>query len=423
MKSIDLALKDFKRSIRSLFAIGMLFVAPLLITGLIYFAFGGMQPSGGEPASIPDFNVLVVNLDEPPAGGTGLGEELVKMLNDERLPAWLVVNPAADEPTARQAVDRQQAGAAVVIPADFTAQLMQPDGQTELRILHDPTLTVGPAVLRMLIGQFTDGVTGSQVTLAALDGALEGAGSELTAERRQAALQAYQDWFVAFQQDLNHGEGRGLEFRGPGSAPADGANPMQAVMGQIVAGMLIFFVFFGGASAAQSILQESEEGTLARLFTTPTARASILNGKFLYVLALVTVQALVLMLLASLLFHIEWGQPLAVALVVLGLVVCAAGFGIFVISLLRSSRQAGPVVGGVFSATGMMGGLISAAVPMPAAFKMVQKLVPQGWAFDGWSQVLAGSSAADVLPTVLVMLVLGAIFFALGLSKFQRRFA
>jgi len=278
-------------------------------------------------------------------------------------------------------------------------------------------------VLRMLIGQFTDGVTGSQVTLAALDGALEGAGSELTAERRQAALQAYQDWFVAFQQDLNHGEGRGLEFRGPGSAPADGANPMQAVMGQIVAGMLIFFVFFGGASAAQSILQESEEGTLARLFTTPTARASILNGKFLYVLALVTVQALVLMLLASLLFHIEWGQPLAVALVVLGLVVCAAGFGIFVISLLRSSRQAGPVVGGVFSATGMMGGLISAAVPMPAAFKMVQKLVPQGWAFDGWSQVLAGSSAADVLPTVLVMLVLGAIFFALGLSKFQRRFA
>ena len=34
MKIIDIALKDLVRSFRSLFAIGMMFVAPLLITGL-----------------------------------------------------------------------------------------------------------------------------------------------------------------------------------------------------------------------------------------------------------------------------------------------------------------------------------------------------------------------------------------------------
>ena len=43
MKILDIALKDLTRSFRSAFAIGMMVVAPLMLTGLIYFAFGGMS--------------------------------------------------------------------------------------------------------------------------------------------------------------------------------------------------------------------------------------------------------------------------------------------------------------------------------------------------------------------------------------------
>ena len=422
MRTIDLALKDFKRSFRSLFAIGMLFVVPLLITGLIQVAFGGSL-NDGEAADMADFNVLVVNLDQPAAGGLALGETLVDMLHDDRMPDWLVVESAADELAGRQAVDRQQAGAAVIIPADFTARLMQPNGKTSVRIVHNPTLSIGPLVLKQLIDQFAGGVTGSQIAIATLEEITADHGVTLSSESRQAYLQAYQEWYTSFQQELNHGGANAIAFRLPGDGPQVDVNPIQGIMGQIVAGMIVFFVFFGGASAAQSILQESEEGTLARLFTTPTSRAAILNGKFVYVLSLVTVQTLVLLLLSSLLFGIDWGQPMAVALVVAGLAVSAAGFGIFVISLLNSSRQAGPVIGGLFTVTGMMGGLISAAVPMPEGFSVIQKLVPQGWVFTGWNQVLSGSSALSVLPVVLVMLALGAIFFGLGLIKFQRRFA
>ena len=46
MKVLDIALKDLLRSFRSAFALVMMFVAPLLITGLIYFAFGSML--GGD---------------------------------------------------------------------------------------------------------------------------------------------------------------------------------------------------------------------------------------------------------------------------------------------------------------------------------------------------------------------------------------
>ena len=48
-------------------------------------------------------------------------------------------------------------------------------------------------------------------------------------------------------------------------------------------GMTIFYAFFTGTSTAQTILREDEDGTLPRLFTTPTTQATILGGKFLAV--------------------------------------------------------------------------------------------------------------------------------------------
>ncbi len=41
MKILEIALKDLTRSFRSLFAVGMTIVAPLLLIGLISLAFGG----------------------------------------------------------------------------------------------------------------------------------------------------------------------------------------------------------------------------------------------------------------------------------------------------------------------------------------------------------------------------------------------
>ena len=55
---LDIAFKDLTRSFRSMFAMGMMVIAPLMLTGLIYFAFGGM--SGGD-VSMNAIRVGVVN--------------------------------------------------------------------------------------------------------------------------------------------------------------------------------------------------------------------------------------------------------------------------------------------------------------------------------------------------------------------------
>jgi ABC-2 type transport system permease protein len=136
--------------------------------------------------------------------------------------------------------------------------------------------------------------------------------------------------YVGWLQEAGHsndGESAGpvAATRAP-STDVQTANPQTVFLGPVMAGMLIMFVFFTGAATAQSIIYEDEEGTLARLFTTPTPQPVILAGKSVAVLFTLVVQTIVLLAAASLLFEIRWGQPLAVAAATFGLVIAASGW-------------------------------------------------------------------------------------------------
>jgi ABC-2 type transport system permease protein len=194
--------------------------------------------------------------------------------------------------------------------------------------------------------------------------------------------------------------------------------------GPIMAGMMVFFVFFIGANGAQSIILEDEEGTLARLFTTPTPLSAILSGKFVGVAVSLILQVVILLAASALLFRIHWGQAVSVVLVSAGLIVAAAGFGIMLMSFIKSSRQTGPVLGGVLTMTGMMGGLFTTSIPnLPAALDTVSLVTPQGWAMRAWKVALSGGGVEQVLPPVLVLLAFGVVFLMVGARLFRRRFA
>ena len=130
------------------------------------------------------------------------------------------------------------------------------------------------------------------------------------------------------------------------------------------------------------------------------------------------------MLASAVIFRIRWGQPLAVASVALGLVVAAAGLGVFIMSFLKSTRQSGPVVGAVLTLSGMVGGLFTTGFQnLPATYENINLLTPHGWALRGWKLVLAGGGVGDVLLPTLVTLGMGIVFFVVGALVFRRRFA
>jgi ABC-type multidrug transport system permease subunit len=109
---------------------------------------------------------------------------------------------------------------------------------------------------------------------------------------------------------------------------------------------------------------------------------------------------------------------------IFGLIVVAGSFGIFLMSVVKTSQQAGPVMGGVVTMTGMLGGLMTTGFEtLPAAFQTAQLFTPQGWALHAWETALDGGTAVETLWPALGCLVFGAVMFLIGVRLFRRRFA
>ena len=433
MKAFDIAFKDMTRSFRSTFAVIFMFGVPLLVTSMFYFMFGNIANGGGF--NLPKTKVVIANLDKGgpkfqvnpkniPGGkkANTMGDLIVSILQSKDLADLIEVAFAPSADAARTSVDNQAAQVAIIIPSDFSHQFADVNGTAKIEFYQDPTLTIGPAIMRSILNRFMDGMAGVKIAVNVfLD----------EADTSQYALtgQVVQQYLKVSLAESNDPAKELLDVRAPSNSSknkaAESQNILLSIVGPIMGGMMVFYAFFTGTSTAQSILREEEERTLPRLFTTPTSQTTILTGKLLSVFMTVFVQVIVLIVVAHLIFGIQWGALWSVVLMAAGIIFSASSFGIFVNSLLKNSKQGGVIFGGVLTVTGMVGMISIFAINSPSAAKMgdtVSLLVPQGWAIRGLMQAMNGEPISSVLVTTLALLLWSAVFFAIGVWRFSKRY-
>jgi len=434
MKAFDIALKDMTRSFRSAFAVIFMFGVPLLVTGMFYLMFGNIAQNGGF--DLPRTRVIIADMDEGgpkfrvnpkniPGGreAESMGDLIVNILESDEMADLIEVSFAPDPQTARASVDSQQAQVALIIPTDFSKQFMDiEDGKAVIEFYQDPTLTIGPAIMKAILNRFMDSMSGVNIAVNVFMDEADQSDYALTG----LVVQQYLDDSLALSDDL---EGELLDVRAPSSTPKneteESQNLLLSIVGPIMGGMMIFYAFFTGTSTAQSILREEEERTLPRLFTTPTSQATILTGKLLSVFMTVCTQVVVLLIAARLIFGVQWGGFPSVALTAVGIIFSASSFGVFVNSFLKTTKQAGVLFGGVLTVTGMLGMISIFAMGAPSAAQLgdtVSLLVPQGWAVRGLMQSMNGEPVNSVLVTALAMLAWSIAFFVIGVLRFNRRY-
>jgi ABC-2 type transport system permease protein len=434
MKILDIAFKDLTRSFRSASAVVFMFGVPLLVTGMFYFMFGNIADEGGF--NLPKTKVIIANLDEGgpkfqvnpkniPGGKKAdtMGDLIVSILESDEVTDLIEVKLTDSAESARSAVDNQHAQVAIIIPKDFSHKFADVDETASIEFYRDPTLTIGPAIMKAILNRFMDGMAGVKIAVNVfLDEAEE--------SQRGLAGQVVQKYLKVSLAESDDMEKELLETRKPEdgkkSKEEETQNILLSIVGPIMGGMMVFYAFYTGASTAQSILREEEERTLPRLFTTPTSQATILSGKLLSVFLTVCVQVVVLLIAAHFLFGIQWGNFLPVALMASGIIVSASSFGVFVNSFLKNTKQGGVLFGGVLTVTGMLGMIRIFAMGSPSAAKMsetVSLLVPQGWAVRGLMQSMGVEPISNVLTTLLASLVWSAVFFVVGVWRFNRRYA
>lgn len=415
MKAIAIAIKDLTHSFRSMFALVFMFGMPLMVTGMFYFMFGNMANTE-TGFTLPRTRVVIVNQDEGNAQAGNLGKMIVDTLQGDDLSSLMEISLGDDAAAARQKVDAQQAGVAIIIPRGFSTSFTDANAVAEIEVYKDPTLTIGPGIVQSILNAFTDNFAGVKITVAQALKQAEAGKIEYAQITRIMA-----DYMATMKASSDPRQL--LDQRAPAAA-APAKSLLLTIISPIMAGMMIFYAFFTGMNAANTILKEGEEGTLQRIFTTPTTKSEILGGKIMAVGLTVLVQVTVLIIASRLIFNIEWGALPGLILSASAIVVSASAFGVFVCSLLKSTKQGGIIFGGVLTVTGMVGMMdIFTGNPSSTQFGIVPLFTPQGWAARSMLLSMQGAAFEQILPFALFLMAFSVVIFFAGVWRFQKRFA
>jgi ABC-2 type transport system permease protein len=411
MKVFAIAWKDLRSTVRNVPALVMMLVAPLALASLLGFAFGG-----GESFEIAATKVAVANEDlGSPESPVVAGRVVAGILESPDLKDILEVARVRDAAAARRAVDDGEAAVAVIVPADFSAVVYggDPTATVQVELYENPTSEIGGSIVEGVVGQALADFGGARAAAAGAVALRDPGGDPSPEVLARHADQAFsQDGGVASVLDIAQ------------RSPKVGRTESEvSVAGVILSGMMVFFMFFGAANVARTILTEDRDGTMPRLFTTPTRHATIIGGKFVGVFVTVLLQAVVLLIAGRLIFGIDWGRIDAVVLLTLVAAGVAGGLALLIIAFARNTAQAGAIGAGIYLVLALLGGSFTGTAQTSGTYAVVQKLTPNGWLIQGWDTAMRGGGAADIRWQVLVPLGFAVAFFLFAVLRMRRRFA
>jgi len=121
----------------------------------------------------------------------------------------------------------------------------------------------------------------------------------------------------------------------------------------------------------------------------------VIGGKALASLLVGLVSTVLLVVATTWLLQAEWGDPLGVALLIVGGVLAAVGVTALVATYARTTAQAGAMVSVVAVVGGLLGGTFF-PISQAGILGSVRFLSPQGWLMEGFQKLTYGGSASSV---------------------------
>lgn len=187
---------------------------------------------------------------------------------------------------------------------------------------------------------------------------------------------------------------------------------------------LLLFVFITAMTGSAAVVQARRWGILDRVMAGPTAPSTVVTGLGLGQLAVAGVQALVIVAATTLLFGVDWGDPVASAAVVVAFSAVAAAAGLLLGALLRNEEQVGGI--GVPLSLGLaaIGGSMVPLELFPATLRQVANLTPHAWGNLAFAEIVRrDGTLADVLPQLGVLLGYAVLLGGLAAMVLQRKLA
>ncbi len=194
----------------------------------------------------------------------------------------------------------------------------------------------------------------------------------------------------------------------------------QAGFGQSIPGMASMYVMFAIFPAVAGFILERKQWTLQRLVTMPLSRAQILGGKLIARFVVGMIQYTVVFAF-GLLLGVRYGNDvLALVLLMLSFVLCITALTLAITTLLKNAAQANGITLFLSLTLAPLGGAWWALEIVPSWMRTIGHISPVAWVMDGYRSLLFyGGSLSTVMPSILVLLAMTAVFFAFGVARFK----
>jgi ABC-2 type transport system permease protein len=195
-------------------------------------------------------------------------------------------------------------------------------------------------------------------------------------------------------------------------------------MSFLAAGVVVMTVLNNGLAGGVDLLFDKENGFLERLMSTPIHRSSVILSRFLFVMAITSLQVLVILGVASL-----FGVRPATGWLGIGLILfIGVLFGVGLTAISMAMAFSVKSHGDFFSVLGFLSlpmiFLSSALVPLGAMPRWMQVLAmfnPMTWVIDAVRPLIL-SGWADALPRVGIAIGIMVVFDAVCLYGSSRAF-
>lgn len=401
MKFWHIAVKDLKVRVRDKSAFVVLLIIPMVMIIILGTVFNWAGSSFTA-------NVTVVDLD-----GCDIARHLTQdVFASPQLEDLLVVTTVPSEAEARTLVEQGKTGAAVIIPAGFSSDVIA-GTKASIIVLGNPETATQAGVIRNVVESFTAEVQRRQLAASIAVQTLQQSGA-VPPQRMQEAVQSVMD-----DVGTSHQTGA-VSVR---TTTQEGLKVPRA-LDYYAVGMALLYLVFTANTGTEGMLEEKRQHTLSRILATPTSHVQVLLGKLVGIFAIAALQFTMIIVLTRLLYGVTWGPSVpAVIVMAVATVLAGAGLSTLIAALARTPEQAGEVGPAVALIYSLLGGSMWPVYNMPAWMNSVSRLTFTRWAIEGFTSLMVnGGGVSSILRPVGVCLAMAVTFLLISVTVLNRNY-
>lgn len=182
----------------------------------------------------------------------------------------------------------------------------------------------------------------------------------------------------------------------------------------------VFFLFFSVQFGVLSLMEEREGGTLDRILMAPIPTSAVMVGKMASSFAIGVASMIVLVVATSVVVGAEWGDPVAVGVLIVVGVLVAIALAVLVAAVTTTAEQAISAASAAALVLGLLGGVFFPVSRAGGLLASVSWLSPHRWLLEGFRDVSYGAGVVDLGRTLAVLVAFVLVVGGIGLVSAGR---